>query len=157
QEEVPDGFPGSVDDTQPFVLPSLDYTRTHGEPVFGGELTLDVNMRTIHREADHFRPLAVPGQGGTSGRLTAEAEWKRTFTTRHGLVITPSLHVRGDAFRNDPNPASVAQIQNIAAFFGMPDDIRTDYHRYMATAGLEVRYPILISTANSTHVIEPVA
>ncbi len=157
QEELPDSDPASVDDTQPWVLPSLDYARIHGTPVFGGELSIDVNLRTIHREADHFTALSVPGQGGTSGRLTAEAEWKRVFTTRHGLVITPSLHMRGDAFRNDPDPASIAQINNIAGLLGTPADIRTDYHRAMATAGLEVRYPILITAGNSTHVIEPMA
>ncbi len=157
QEEIPDTNPASVDDTQPWVLPSLDYSRIHSGPVLGGELRFDVNLRAIHRESDHLTALAVPGQGGTSARLTAEAEWKRVFTTRHGLVITPSLHVRGDAIHNDPDPASIAHINAIAGFFGMPSDIRTEFPRAMATAGLEVRYPWLITAGNSTHVIEPVA
>jgi LPS-assembly protein len=42
---------------------------------------------------------------------------------------------------------------------GVPvaSDVRAAYFRYMATAGLELRWPILFSTASATHVLEPVA
>ena len=39
----------------------------------------------------------------------------------------------------------------------MASDIRTELYRYMATAGLEWRWPVLFTSINSTHVIEPMA
>jgi LPS-assembly protein len=36
-------------------------------------------------------------------------------------------------------------------------DVRSEYFRYMATAGLDVRWPVLFATSSSTHILEPVA
>lgn len=158
QETAPDTLATSINDRQPWVLPSIDYARTHGQPVAGGELTLDANVRAIYRETEHFVAgvPAIPGLGGTSARLTAEAEWRRTIVTGNGLVITPLLHVRGDAFQSDPSAAGAANIGTLAAALGVPADIRSEYYRTMATAGLEIRYPVLFSNGSSSHVVEPV-
>ena len=67
-------------------------------------------------------------------------------------MITPSLQARGDAIFTDFTPAT----QTAIASLGVATDIRSAYYRYMATAGLEARWPILFSTASSTNVIEPV-
>ncbi len=162
QEALPDSSRFSRDPVQPWVLPSFDYTYTPDEPVAGGELNIDVNAQGIYRSeldcttsvgpARCTAPTSVPGPEGTSGRITAQAEWKRTFITRGGLVITPSLQARGDAIFTDFTPAT----QTAIASLGVATDIRSAYYRYMATAGLEARWPILFSTASSTNVIEPV-
>ena len=39
----------------------------------------------------------------------------------------------------------------------MPTDIRDAYYRCMATAGLELRWPVLFSISSATHVLEPMA
>lgn len=91
---------------QPWVLPSLDYAYIPDTPVAGGQLSLNVNTRVLHRnELDEtfdtpynsLTPVQrVRGIAGESGRLTTEAEWKRTFVTDDGLVLTPLLALQGD-------------------------------------------------------------
>jgi len=93
--------------------------------------------------ADRFRGLA-----GTSDRLTTEMEWKRQFVVPGGLVLTPLLAARGDGLQLNTNyvPASY----NGDYYTG------TDATRYMLTAGIEARYPILMTTDNSSHIFEPI-
>ena len=160
-DTAPGVAPASANNKQPWVLPSLDYQKTADEPVGGGQLSLAVNTRTIVRETDHFTAggtLPLLGQGGTNSRLTAEAEWKKTYITSAGLVVTPSVHLRADGIHNDPDAASVGKIGTLATALGAPADIRSSYFRGMPTAGLEVRYPILFSKAGgSSFVVEPIA
>ena len=127
QEEYPYFTPSGIrnpiarNDRQPWVLPTFDYAYTPDEPVFGGELNLDVNARVINRSnldtaivngtSDVF---AVRGAEGTNSRLTAEAEWRKSIITEGGLVITPMFDVRGDAAHNDLSSASVDAINNMA-------------------------------------------
>ena len=157
QEPLPSSNVRSRSERQPWVLPSFDYSYTPDQPVLGGELNIDVNAQGIHRRRlSPDSTLIGPGSNisglqGTSGRITAEAEWKRSFIAPGGLVLTPLLHGRSDGIFTNLSPASVAAIGRT----GMPADIRAAYYRYMATAGLEARWPILFSTTSSTHVLEP--
>lgn len=188
QEELRDEFRtngpfgGMVarNDKQPWVLPSFDYSYTADQPVFGGELNVDLNSRTIKRDerdlavdtripasASYDRVFAVRGIEGTSHRTTAETEWKREFVTGSGLVITPLLHLQGDANFVDASGSSIAAIEDMTTYpgdaaNGIPGidaaaNVRSEYFRYMATAGLDVRWPVLFSTTSATHVLEPVA
>ena len=152
---------GGRNDSQPLVLPNLDYTYTPDREVAGGELTFDVNSQALYREegmytsGDGFRKLQ--GLQGDSGRFTAEAEWKRSFITSAGLVLTPILHARGDSIFTDYSQDAAAQIQSFASGVGAETDIQSAYYRSMATAGIEARWPILFSAAGSAHIIEPMA
>ncbi len=165
QEEALDSNPNSRDDKQPWVLPSFDYSYTPDEPVFGGELNFDVNARVINRdELDESPVVALPverirGVEGTSSRLTAEAEWKRSYITDGGLVMTPLLAFQGDTIHVNQSPDSVAAINSMASNpqIDAGADIRSAYNRLMATAGLELRFPVLFSSTSSTHILEPVA
>lgn len=153
QESRLDTDPRARSKQQPWVLPSFDYAKTLDEAVLGGELSFDINARGIYREAQSSTEGSrMIAPAGSSGRITAETEWRRQFITLGGLVLTPSLHARGDGvFANYTDPTKIA-----IATLG-PTDIRSSYHRYMATAGLEARWPILFTTANTSHVIEPMA
>ncbi len=177
QEAVLDTIPANGnrigaarDPIEPWVLPSFDYTYTPDRPVAGGELRIDVNARVIHRgDLDatpftgapplYFTPPAtsVRGAEGTNGRLTAEAEWKRTFVSQGGLLLTPILHARGDAFYTDYSGRTQSAIVSLATTRGVAADIRSAYYRGMVTAGLEARWPVLFSTTSATHVLEPMA
>lgn len=165
QEKILDSSPSSVAKKQPYVG-TFDYSVTPDTPVAGGELSLDFNVTALSRErlaADNFLPFegVVPpitgqnirGIDGSDGRATAQAEWRRTFMIPGGLALTPLLQLRGDGIftRYEDNTIAVIQSQMAEA------DIRDQYWRYMATAGLEARYPILITTQHSSHVIEPMA
>lgn len=156
-------------DKQPWVLPSLDYSYTPDEPVFGGELNFDLNARSLHRsDLDvGYRRAYVPSSGidsvggieGDSTRLTAEAEWKRSFITDGGLVVTPLLAFQTDGTYVNQSADSVAAINQMAGNLptSVETDIRSSYYRSMATAGLELRWPVLFSFSNGSHVVEPMA
>ncbi|TGQ24151.1 LPS assembly protein LptD, partial [Mesorhizobium sp. M4B.F.Ca.ET.214.01.1.1] len=75
-------------------------------------------------------------------------------------VLTPLLAFQGDVDYVRASSASLAAIQELAA---NPDihpseDMRSSFARYMATAGLEMSWPLLFSLASgSSHVVEPMA
>ncbi len=134
------------DERQPWVA-SSDYSWTAPQPLMGGELNFDANLRGVNRdELDEITdPLLngfgnVLGVSGTSGRFSAEFEWKRTIIVPGGLAITPLFALRGDSDLIDS-----------------ADLARTEAFRGMATAGMDVRWPILFSTTSATHILEPVA
>jgi LPS-assembly protein len=170
QEDNLNGDPLSVDQYQPWVLPSFDYAYILDEPVMGGELQIDLNARSIYREElddDTFDNLydgqqrgdVIPGIEGTSTRVTAEAEWKRSIITDGGLVVTPLLGFQADSTYVDQSDASVAAINALAntPATGIGTDIQSAYYRLMATAGMELRWPVLFSSVSASHVLEPMA
>lgn len=151
---------------QPWVLPSLDYAYIPDMAVAGGQLSLNVNARVISRDrldavlADSSIPTSfnnVRGIEGQSGRFTTEAEWKRTFTTDGGLQLTPLLALRGDAGYVSTTSESLAAINQMASNLGVEDNMQSSLARYMATLGLEMRWPVLFSMPNSSHIVEPMA
>ena len=169
QEDTLDSNIAARSKQQPWVLPSLDYAYIPDVSVAGGQLSFNVNSRVIRRDdvGEAFFTLNTPASGvqrvngieGESGRLTAEAEWKRTFVTDNGLVLTPLLALQGDADYLDASSASLDAINRMATDprINASDDMRSSFARYMATAGLEMRWPVLFSGANSSHVFEPMA
>ena len=169
QENTLDSNVTARADKQPWVLPSLDYAYIPDMSVAGGQLSFNVNARVIRRDdldEAYFTPY-VPASGtqrvrgieGESGRLTAEAEWKRTFTTDGGLQLTPLLALRGDASYLNASSASLAAVNAMATDprINVDDDMRSSLARYMATAGLEMRWPVLFSMVGSSHIVEPMA
>ena len=158
--DVQDSNPRDTEENkQAMVYPVVDYGYIAPVPVAGGELSIDVNFTNISRSNpdiytvsgyDRFR-----GLDGRMARLSAEAEWKRTFITDGGLSLTPILALRGDALNVDmasPNSIDPARYLYGGGFEGNDANARG-----MVTAGLEARYPILMTTANSSHVFEPIA
>ncbi|MDO6963679.1 LPS-assembly protein LptD [Rhizobium alvei] len=142
---------------QAVVHPVVDYTYYSPQPILGGQLSITTNFTSLSRTTtdyynvinrnavtDRFRGLA-----GNSSRFTSEAEWKRTFITPFGLSLTPLLAARGDGFQLNTNNPYKNRYDG---------DFYSDSNatRSMLTAGLEARYPILMTTDNSTHIIEPV-
>lgn len=167
QENTLDSNVTARADKQPWVLPSLDYAYIPDMSVAGGQLSLNVNARVIRRDDldEAYFTAYVPASGtqrvrgieGESGRLTAEAEWKRTFTTDGGLQLTPLLALQGDADYLNASSDSLAAVNQMATNLGVADDMRSSFARYMATAGLEMRWPVLFSMPGSSHIVEPMA
>ncbi len=151
---------------QPIVYPALDYHYVDPKSVAGGELSATVNFTNLSRDnADvldntlnlgdsnlNDRFLGLPG---TDTRLSTELQWQRTFTSDQGLVLTPLVAARGDVFGlSMDSPTSLAPPYN--TYDGGFEDGNLA-GRGLLTAGLEAKYPILVSTDNSTHVFEPIA
>lgn len=149
---------------QPWVLPRIDYHFTPDESVYGGELTFHTNIQSIYRDrADYafadwqgnvLNKSRLAGMSGSSFRMTADAEWKRSFITQGGVILTPIMALRGDGISTS---ATGEYGGYLADGSYTKTDIKSDAFRGMATAGLEIRYPLLFSTANTTHIIEPIA
>lgn len=169
QEEALDSDPNARADKQPWVLPSFDYAYIPDAPLAGGELSFDLNARVIQR-SDLDRTLTDPnnllspvksvhGLEGSSGRITAEAEWKRTIITDGGLLVTPLMAFRADGSYANISNASLAAVNSMAMNpqINVAEDVRSSLFRYMATLGLELRWPVLFSSTSSTHVLEPMA
>ncbi len=155
QEVAADGT--GRDEAQPWVLPSLDYETIASEPVAGGELAFNVNVRGISRDMADMRGVfgdanfATRGLEGENARFTAETEWKRTLIAPGGLAVTPILAAQGDI--NYFNTATTGPYSATGA--ALTTD--TTATRGMVTAGVEMRWPFLFAAAHSTHVFEPIA
>jgi LPS-assembly protein len=142
---------------QATVLPVIDYSYYAPELVAGGQLSGTLNFTSLSRFASVDRDTnddliidvdGFPGLKGNMNRLSGELEWERTFDGPGGIQITPLLAARGDAY----GLAMDEPIGYTGSFTS--DDAPT---RYMLTAGVELRYPWLVTMGNSTHIIEPIA
>ncbi|WP_349433739.1 LPS-assembly protein LptD [Pararhizobium sp. A13] len=152
--DIQDADTDSLAENKQAVAQVLDYSYTAPQPVLGGELTADFNLTNVKRNRED--ELEVPGvvnrfRGleGTSHRLSAEVEWKRNFIVPGGLSLSPILAARGDVLglnMTDPGPDYTGNFYD--------DDAAT---RRMLTAGIDVRYPFLLTTDYSSHIIEPIA
>lgn len=167
QENFLDTDPRARNDQQAWVLPSFDYAYIPDASIAGGQLSLNMNARAIHRSnLDTDDSITNPGfyervRGieGETGRLTAEAEWKRSFVTEGGMILTPLLAFQADGNYVNASAASLAAINNMASNpdIGTTADVRSSFFRSMATLGLEWRWPILFSGIDSSHILEPMA
>ncbi|CBI76239.1 Organic solvent tolerance protein [Bartonella clarridgeiae 73] len=149
---------------QAWVLPSIDYSFIPNKSVHTGKLTFRSNIQSIYRRHADFSNtnwqgylLKSPqlfGIAGNSFRLTSELEWKKRFNTKNGLILTPIFALRIDASIINTHNNHIASIENgsLKNF-----NIASSKIRSMATAGLELRYPFLITAGISTHILEPTA
>jgi LPS-assembly protein len=150
--DVQDADPNDTLERQQAIAQTLDYQYIAPQSVLGGELSVTTNLTNVERDLtdsytvgglDRFRGL----EGGVT-RLTSEIEWKRQFIVPGGLVLTPLLAARGDAYRLD--------MRSPGAGYAGTYETDDDATRAMLTAGLEARYPIVATTAHSTHLFEPI-
>ncbi len=86
---------------------------------------------------------------GTYTRLTAEAQWRRSFTDSAGQIWTPFASIRADAI-----DASISNQPGVSNFLPVGD---TQALRVMPTVGLEYRYPFINVQPWGTTTIEPIA
>ncbi len=151
--DVQDADPDDVAERQQAIPQTLDYEYNAPQPVLGGQLSATVNLTNVERDRlDRYHlgtSWRFPGLEGGTSRLTTELEWKRQYVVPGGLVVTPLVAARGDALRLDMTDPGFRYDGNFDT-----DDSAT---RGMLTAGLEARYPILMTTAGSSHVFEPIA
>lgn len=155
--DVQDADPNDrAEKQQAVVHPVFDYTYYHPDSVLGGQLTITKNFTSLSRTTTDRTKFVegirvedrFPGLEGNFNRFSTEAEWKRTFILPVGLVLTPLVAARGDGLQVNMSDPS-------ATYPGHYHDGDTAT-RSMLTAGLEARYPILMTTDNSSHILEPI-
>ena len=161
-------------DKVPVIHPVVDYSNVLNSPIFGGEFSYKTNFTSLTRETAAFDPITtlantnglcltasadplarlpsqclLRGMPGTYTRLTAEAQWRRSFTDSAGQIWTPFAIVRVDAI-----DASISNQPGVSNFLPVGD---TQALRAMPTVGLEYRYPFINVQPWGTTTIEPIA
>jgi len=166
------GFSGQDIQAQiPIIHPVLDYSNVLAQPVAGGELSYKFNLTSLTRQQAEFdaitqnaavNDLCAPGNvnitkancllrgmPGTFSRASGEVDWRRTFVTDTGQMITPFFVARGDAAQLDLlNQPGVSNFIN-------PNE--SEVGRAMPAVGVEYRYPFVDVEPWGTQTIEPIA
>lgn len=158
----------------PVVYPVLDYSNVLNYPVFGGEFSYKTNFVNLTRNDAVFDPITTQartsalcamtsadplartpsqcllrGMPGTYTRLTAEAQWRKSYTDSIGEIWTPFASVRADAINAD-----ISNQPGVSNFLPTGD---TQALRLMPTVGLEYRYPFINVQPWGTTTVEPIA
>lgn len=141
---------------QPWALPTVDYDRRFTPGALGGELKIAANFTSVLRDDAYVEAVTLPtgagslyeGLDGQYTRASLDVSWRREFIGPLGQVFTPQIGFRGDAIRYDLGPT--------ASLAGL-DSRDATLFRAMPSAGLEWRWPILMTTPSSSHVFEPMA
>jgi len=166
-------FSGSQDKV-PVIHPVIDYSNVINHPVLGGEVSYKTNFTSLSRTTAAFDPITtlantnglclsasadplarlpsqclLRGMPGTYTRLTAEAQWRKSFTDPMGQIWTPFAIMRADAIN-----ASISNQPGVSNFLPVGD---TQAVRLMPTVGLEYRYPFINVQPWGTTTIEPIA
>ncbi|MEM1286787.1 MAG: LPS-assembly protein LptD [Pseudomonadota bacterium] len=141
---------------QPWGLPIIDYERRFTPDAVGGEAWLMTNITSLHRDDSEITnrfvngvrtpiPLGLEGQ---YQRASLDFGWRRQLIGPGGQVFTPKVGFRGDAINYDLDATT------LPGSFSASDDT---IFRAMPYAGLEWKWPVLLSGTTSAHVFEPVA
>ncbi|WP_139481501.1 LPS-assembly protein LptD [Bradyrhizobium ivorense] len=158
----------------PVVAPVIDYNNVINSPVLGGEFSYRFNFTNLTRETAVFDPITtlastsalcsltsadplartpsqclLRGMPGTYTRLTAEAQWRKSFTGPFGQIWTPFASLRADAINAD-----ISNQPGVSNFLPVGD---TQTVRLMPTVGLEYRYPFINVQPWGTTTVEPIA
>ena len=127
---------------QPWVLPQLDYNYILPKSVLGGRLQVNTNLRAVYRNK---KDSSIPSlMSGASTHLSSEINWQKIFTNKFGISFNPILALRGDTgtiYRTRTHIEHGYASSNYA----------------LATAGLEVKYPLAIKSSRFKQIIEPTA
>ncbi|MCC2113199.1 MAG: LPS-assembly protein LptD [Hyphomicrobiales bacterium] len=142
-----------IQDKQPLIHPSVDYSYIFGAPVFGGELGFDANLTSLSRDtADNQRVNGVDVYRGLSGsytRASLDVHWQRALVDRYGQVFTPFAYARGDLYWLSIDATQILP--------GTYDPARDYAFRGMPAVGLEYSWPFVNVQSWGTQVIEPIA
>jgi LPS-assembly protein len=158
----------------PVVYPVLDYSNVLNYPIFGGEVSYKTNFLNLTRNDAVFDPITtvantaglctttsadplartpsqclLRGFPGTLTRLSAEVQWRKSFTDPFGEIWTPFAILRADAINS-----SVSNQPGVSNFLPVGD---TQALRLMPMVGLEYRYPFINAQPWGSTVVEPIA
>jgi LPS-assembly protein len=127
--------------TFPVIAPLIEERYSPDSSVLGGRLRLTGSAVALTREQSPDN-AALPGID--SRRVSAEADWRRSFTSAAGLRVDPFVNVRGDFY----------SLGDVPRASGVGVGSKT-VSRGLATAGADVSYPLYRRWRDSTVVLEP--
>jgi LPS-assembly protein len=167
------GFSGKDIQAQiPIIHPVLDYSNVLGQPVASGELSYKFNLTSLTRQQAEFDAInqnaannglcssnnaanvnaancLLRGIAGTYTRSSVEFDWRRTFVTNNGMMITPFAGVRGDV--------AAIEMENQPGTSNFINPAENQVARAMPDVGVEYRYPFVDVESWGTQTIEPIA
>lgn len=180
----------TYEDQQPLVAPSLDYRRIEQEPFAGGEIEANFNVTSLYRDDDQTSGICLTSMStsqnsetclapgveyqfnqdltrytaleGDYTRGSADIAWRDSYVTPQGLILSPTLGLRGDLYTANMSSDGFQNLRIYKDGTGFIFDqgaleLNEDGARGMATAALEARYPYLVSVGGVSHIIEPIA
>ena len=161
-------------DKVPVIHPVVDYSNVINHPIFGGEVSYKTNFTSLSRETAAFDPITtlantaslctttsadplarVPsqclmrGMPGTYTRLTAEAQWRKSFTDPYGQIWTPFAILRADAIS-----ASISNQPGVSNFLPVGD---TQALRGCRRSASNIATPSSTCSRGARTTIEPIA
>jgi LPS-assembly protein len=143
---LPNGTGRFLQDKQP-IAATVDYQYFHDDLVAGGELSGDFNLTLLDRQtADLDIYKRMRGAAGQYSRASVDINWRREMIDSLGQVWKPFLGLRGDAFFSKNTDATNSP--------WLEDSTAA---RIMPTAGLEYRFPFLLTSTFGNSILEPIA
>lgn len=122
-------------DTEPIVLPVVDYDWRPADKVLGGQLDLSANSMSLVRLV-----------GQDVQRATLQGQWSRSWLTAMGQRVTGTALLRGDLYNT-----SDAAAATLPAYAGLPGV----QARGIALAAVDVEWPFAGPALGGTQVITP--
>ena len=135
--------PGDNNRTFPVVGPLIDTRYELPSDVLGGPLRLTASAVALTRDQSPDRQdLNLPGID--SRRVTAGADWQRTFTSEAGLRVVPFVNLRVDGY-------SLSDVLT-----GVGASTRSEsVTRALGVAGADISYPVYRRWRDATVILEP--
>jgi len=137
--------PGDIDRTFPVVGPLIE---AHYDPkleVLGGRLRLNGSAVVLTRDQSPTDTTTrLPGLD--SRRVTADADWRRSFTSIGGLRVDPFVNVRVDGY----------SLSDVLTGVGSATRSQST-GRVLAVAGADISYPLYRRWKAATVILEPLA
>ncbi|WP_312166024.1 LPS-assembly protein LptD [Phenylobacterium sp.] len=138
--------PDDNDRTFPIVAPLIE-SRWEAEPsILGGRLRLRASAVALTRDQSPMGAPPLRLAGLDSRRATGEIDWRTTFVSKAGIVVSPYVQARIDAYSIDDN------LQGVLSGGSRSDDLI----RGLGVAGADVSYPFFKRYKNFTAVLEPI-
>ncbi len=137
------------DDALPVVVPIIEGRWEPEGEILGGRLRAYGSAVAIERDERYLNPFLNPAgplapnpDGVDSRRVTGEIDWRRAFTTAGGIRLEPFFTARADYYALSDTGAALT------------DETKT---RGNVTAGVDLRYPLMKVSGDTTIVVEPMA
>jgi LPS-assembly protein len=138
--------PGDIDRTFPLVAPLVEAHYDPNLDVLGGRLRINGSGVVLTRNQSPINPaLRLPGLD--SRRVTADADWRRSFVSTGGLRFEPFANVRVDGY----------SLSNILNATSTAAGGSRSTARALAVAGADISYPLYRRWRDATVVLEPLA
>lgn len=133
-------------DIYPSIGPMLEAHWSPRSRILGGQVTVSLNALGLKHKRYPGDVVAPDAADGTSGfdtaRVSAALSYEGDMTTRSGVKWGPFLSARHDTYK----------LTNLTSA-----GLEADLSRGLATAGVNVSYPLIKTYINLTAVIEPMA